>query len=603
MRGSAGERRVVRSAVLLALLLFTLALLVLATAEARPRSSEDALRALETRLLGSAHAADHAAQRAAERRWQQMSPAARRRWLAKQARASQGSAAGPPAEVGAWYEPGPGETPFLLPDYAIHAALLPTGKVMLWGYPVTPLVGPRPNLGNAWLWDPAAGYGSDAFKQVPPPDGAPIYCVGESLLANGNLFIAGGNLDLENSEGLNKTFTFDPFTETWHRQGDLNHGRWYPSQVVLPDGRVVILGGYTEVGSDENNPELELWPRRDLAPPGDADRDAENLPVEHISSADRTTALYPHLFLTPAGKVLLAGPGAGDSALLDPSSFTWSDLGGLPGRLDRIGGNAVLLPGGARVLQIGGYDYPTFVRRGKSRAASSTASVATDGRGGWTTAASQSVGRAYGNTVLLPDGTMVSIGGSAGRGSDTDGGTSWTDGDDPALKTVELYDPHSGRWRLGPAEQRFRTYHSIALLLPDGSVLSAGDDLHEDQSRPNATWIGSAEIYRPPYLFKGQRPTIASAPATVRPARSFAVSTPDEASIDHAVLMAPSATTHGADMTQRHVRLPIRGRARGKSVTLAGPASSNIAPPGYYMLFLVTARGVPSVASWVRVLP
>ena len=233
-----------------------LVLLLLATLSAsaqagHPRTSEAALRSLETRRLGPAHAAEHAAQRAAtqrlQRRWRRMSPAARRRWSARHTPA-RASAVGPPAKVGQWHEPGPGGTPFLLPDYAIHAALLPTGKVMLWGYPVTPTRGERPNLGNAWLWDPAAGYGSNAFKQVAPPNLSPIYCSGESLLANGNLFIAGGNLADKGSKGLDETFTFNPFNETWHRQRDLRHGRWYPGQVVLPNGRVAILGGYTERG-------------------------------------------------------------------------------------------------------------------------------------------------------------------------------------------------------------------------------------------------------------------------------------------------------------------------------------------------------------------
>ena len=139
----------------------------------------------------------------------------------------------------------------------------------------------RPNVGNAWLWDPAAGYGSNAFKQVAPPNAAPIYCVGESLLANGDLFIAGGNLDLVESKGLNRTFTFNPFTETWHRQGDLRHGRWYPGQVVLPDGRVAILGGYTEKGRPGTTPSsrsgrVAIWRRpttqpRRRGPAGGAD--------------------------------------------------------------------------------------------------------------------------------------------------------------------------------------------------------------------------------------------------------------------------------------------------------------------------------------------
>ena len=611
MQGCARARLLVVAVVLLALLLLAT---LRASAEAHgtpdPRISEAALRSLETRVIGPQHAAEHAAQRAAKRRWQwrwrQMSPAARRRWSARHARAAVAPAVGPPAQVGQWFEPGPGATPFLLPDYAIHSALLATGKVILWGYPATPRTKgqERPNIGNAWLWDPAAGYGPNAFKQVAPPNGLPIYCSGESLLANGNLFIAGGNLgSIQDSKGLNTTFTFNPFNETWQRQGDLDHGRWYPGQVVLPNGRVAILGGYTERGSSQNNSQLEVWPRRDLAPPNDANRNAAGVPAERISRGDRSTALYPHLFVTPAGKVLLAGPGNNDSALLDPRTFTWRDIGGLPRGLDRIGGNAVLLPGGARVLQVGGYDYPTFLRKKLARSRTTTLSVPTNGRRGWRTASRQSVGRSYGNTVLLPDKTMVTIGGSAGRATDDKDGTSWTNGEDPALKSVELYDPRTGRWRVGPSQQRFRTYHSVALLLPDGSVFSAGDDLHEDKLRPDDTWLGSAEIYRPPYFFKGARPTIAAAPVAVERAQKFTVSTPDEARIDRAVLMAPSATTHGADMNQRYVRLRITRRARGRGLTLKVPTNPNVALPGYYMLFLVNKQDVPSVARWVRVLP
>ncbi|MDX6643830.1 MAG: hypothetical protein QOD76_1792, partial [Solirubrobacteraceae bacterium] len=437
-----------RGTAALVLLLLVVALLTAAVqpASARPRISEAALRAYETKLLGPAHAAEHAGERAAQRRWKRrwrhMSPAARRRWSLRQRRGLRALAASaPPDQVGAWYEPGPGATPFALPDYAIHAALLPTGKVMLWGYPPVS-GGTRPNTGNAWLWDPALGYASSAFKRVAPPGDTPIYCSGETLLANGDLFIAGGNLDLSTNKGLNVAFTFNPLNETWHQQGNLEHGRWYPGQVQLPDGRVAILGGYTENGNTENNSQLEVWPRRDLPAPDDASRDAEGVPVEHVASGDRATALYPHLFLTPAGKVLLAGPAAEDSSLLDLGAFSWSDLGHLPGELGRIGGNAVLLPGGGSVMQVGGYDYGTYNTPPNYRALATagTAAIATDGSGGWAAGASQSVGRAYGNTVLLPDGTMVTVGGSAGRDKN-DGGTYWTNGDDPALKTVELYDP------------------------------------------------------------------------------------------------------------------------------------------------------------------
>jgi Galactose oxidase-like, Early set domain len=162
---------------------------------------------------------------------------------------------------------------------------------------------------------------------------------------------------------------------------------------------------------------------------------------------------------------------------------------------------------------------------------------------------------------------------------------------DEAQKQVELWDPATGQWRLGPPQAENRAYHSIAMLLPDGRVISAGDDVHGGTDRD------TAEIYEPPYLFKGARPTITWAPGAVRTGTSFEVDTPD-ANITRATLIAPSAVTHAADMNERSLSLSVSQRAGG--VTLTAPASAAIAPDGYYMLFLLTDQGVPSVAKWVR---
>ena len=184
---------------------------------------------------------------------------------------------------------------------------------------------------------------------------------------------------------------------------------------------------------------------------------------------------------------------------------------------------------------------------------------------------------------------MVSVGGGIG----------WPQyiGSDP-LKQVELWDPATRTWRLGAAQQETRAYHSVAMLLPDGRVLSAGDD---GNAPTNTAWTDSAEIYEPPYLFKGPRPTIASAPTAVDWNQGFSVSTPN-ANINRAVLIAPGATTHATDMHQRYVPLRITGR-RPCTLDLASPSNANVAPPGYYMLFLVDSAGVPSVAKWVRIAP
>ena len=156
---------------------------------------------------------------------------------------------------------------------------------------------------------------------------------------------------------------------------------------------------------------------------------------------------------------------------------------------------------------------------------------------------------------------------------------------DPEQRQVELWNPATGTWTLGPAQAESRAYHSTALLLPDGRVVSAGDDVNGGTDRD------TAEIYEPPYLFKGARPTITSAPTSAQIGTTFNVDTPDT-NITKATLVAPGATTHANDMNQRYIPLTVAQRAGG--VTLTAPASAELATPGYYMLFLLNAQGVPS---------
>ena len=180
---------------------------------------------------------------------------------------------GPPSEIGRWMN-----APFQIPHAAVNAVMLPTGKVMFWG--VAFRNEPR-NRGNAALWDPSKGYGSDAFTEVPPPsidpdgdgpqgtDTAPIFCSGVSMLPSGEVLAAGGNLVWANQydddpyttfAGLNRAFTFNPWTRQWTEQPQMNAGRWYPGQVELPDGRTVVLGGYTdEAPGGVFNRDLEVF--------------------------------------------------------------------------------------------------------------------------------------------------------------------------------------------------------------------------------------------------------------------------------------------------------------------------------------------------------
>jgi galactose oxidase-like protein len=577
--------------------------------------SETQLRAEETMLLGPEHAAEHAAERAAEarekRRLSRFSPREQRQLARQKQRkaeefAVQTEGTGTASEVGRWTQ-----APFQIPHVAINAAMLPTGKVMFWGksFPNEPI-----NRGNAALWDPSKGTGSDAFTEVPPPaidpdgsgpqriDTAPLFCSGQSLLPSGEVLITGGNRVFPDQfasdqyiffAGLNRAFTFNPWTETWTEQPQMNHGRWYPGQVELPGGRTLILSGYTgEPPGGVINRDLEMF--TPAAQPGGVGS------MTLVPSAERNTALYPHLFTLPNSNVLLAGPGEGDSAVLRTTDYTWHNLP-RPSQA-RTGGNAVLDPGPPsgswRVTQVGGF--PNWqTAKGTHPATPTTETMNAKYAGmGWRRGAPLNLSRSYGNTVLLPDRSMVMVGGGVGytiiNEKHAIDGTG-------QRRQVELYDPATDTWRLGPAQVEDRGYHSTALLLPNGKVWSAGDDKYPLE--PDGGWelTDTAEIYSPPYLFKGPRPKILSTPTDLRWGDVFSVSLDPTVPVDSAVLVAPGTTTHGADSNQRVVKLAVR-HIQGDQIELVAPPKAAVAPPGYYMLF-VLHQGVPSIAKWVKLSP
>lgn len=548
------------------------------------RPGEQQLRAFESGTLGADHAAEHARQRAVARDPAQR---ARRRRAERAARAAgvRARASAAPDVDGAWV------APFDIPTLAIHAALLPTGKVLWFGRRTTD---DGPFLAS--VWDPTTGRNT---RVDPPrgPDGKPlnIFCSGQSFLADGRLLVTGGNLEDPTGwdpryKGLDTVLTFNPFDETWTRQPSMEHGRWYPSQVLLPDGRTVIVDGLDESGkAGPHNDDIEVFtPSPDLNGVGT---------ITTLDGRRGTTGappvgeLYPHLLLMPSGRTLVAGPSRQDSWLLNPfgagRSYTWADVPD-PAVEHYYGGGVILpsdTPGSTRVELVGGAN----PRDGEiSASARNERFDEARASAGWTDAAPLAVARAHHNTVLLPDGSMVAVGG--GRG-EVDGDLSRFDDDH---RSIDLFDPATGLWRRGPAQVEGRAYHSTALLLPDGRVISAGDDTNGG-GRARDT----AEIYSPSYLFQGARPTITAAPDALPYAGEFDVAH-GATDVARAVLVAPGATTHANDMNQRYVPLPMTGRGPG-TVRLASPSGPTIAPPGWYMLFLVDAEGVPSVARFVRV--
>jgi hypothetical protein len=127
-------------------------------------------------------------------------------------------------------------------------------------------------------------------------------------------------------------------------------------------------------------------------------------------------------------------------------------------------------------------------------------------------------------------------------------------------------------------------------------VLAAGGGhptSEEDVDHPDA------QIYSPPYLYQGPRPVIVSAPKAVRYGQSFSVRVSTAAPVARATWMRLGSVTHGFDQSERTMELPIAPTAGGLTVT--APANANLSPPGYYMLFLVSPAGVPSVSAIVRI--
>ncbi len=142
-----------------------------------------------------------------------------------------------------------------------------------------------------------------------------------------------------------------------------------------------------------------------------------------------------------------------------------------------------------------------------------------------------------------------------------------------------------------------RLYHSEAILLPDARVLTSGGGRFNDDNQP--TYQYSAEFFSPPYLFKGARPVITSVPANLSYGGSFIVTTPDASSIASVSLLRFGSATHGLNMGQRFLPLSFTVN-ESNSLSVTAPASSNLAPPGNYMLFILNAQGVPSVAAIVH---
>jgi hypothetical protein len=454
----------------------------------------------------------------------------------------------------------------------LHMNLLPSGRIFAWGKTDV-----ADTMGMPRVWDPAQG----------PPTTAQmidvnemLFCAGHTLLPDGTLMIAGGHhMD---DAGIKVTYFYGP-TGAWSKGPDMAFGRWYPTLTVLPNGNVLSMAGRNEAGVVVRTP--ELWNGSSW--------------TQLTGAGQLEIPYYPRNFVAPNGLVFYAGERIMSRWFNVAGAGSWSDGPLHIYRFNRDYGTAAMYEPG-KILYVGGGGDPNWPSAGDPRAAQPTSTAEkidlNQPSPSWQSAGAMSVPRRHLNSTILPDGQVLITGGTRGGGFVNI---------DPGLATrqAELWNPTTNQWTTLAANSIMRVYHSVSLLLPDGTVLhgSSGDAMAR---RPDGT-IGPVppernhEIFSPPYLFKGARPTITSAPAQVGYNESFAVETPNHDQVTDVRWIKLGTVTHAFDMGQRANTLPFTRTATGVMVT--APSNANLAPPGHYQLFILNRNGVPSQGKVIRV--
>ena len=445
-----------------------------------------------------------------------------------------------------------------VPINPIHAALLRTGRVLIVaGSENDPTV----TTYRATVWDPVTG--AFATQSIPWD----LFCNAMTFLPDGRVLTVGGNLQYNPFRGIRTTTVFDPATEQFSQVQDMAHGRWYPSSVALADGRTMTFSGWLETGGTNEAVELYTlpsgWGPELLAP--------------------FTPPLYPWLHLLPDGRVFESGPQI-DSHVFNPATQTWTtDVAETLYPNERTYGSSVLLP----LRPSEGYRARIMIMGGDNPATDSAEIIdLSQPAAAWRALPPMSAPRIQMSAVLLPTGKVLALGGSS---QNNVGST--------ASLNADLFDPNTETWSPAGRMARPRMYHSVALLLPDATVWVTGSNPEQ------GSYDGTIEVYRPAYLFApngapAARPSISAAPAAVGYNASFPVTTPNAADIASVALVRAGSSTHAFNFEQRVVNLSFT--ASGGVLTLTSPPNANIAPPGYYMLFLINSAGVPSQAAWVR---
>jgi len=383
--------------------------------------------------------------------------------------------------------------------------------------------------------------------------------------------------------GLDSAYIFDVHTESYRPVDDMTKARWYPTLVSTEGDDILAVSGLDEYGVfiDHGMGTTELF-------------DVETGTWTARPDLDRAFPTYPALFRALDGSMLYSGSNAGygpsdqmrTPGIWDLTDNSFEEISGLrdPGMTETS--SSVLLPPAQdqKVLIAGGGSV------GDAEGSTDRVDVIDFGAKTITPAPDLQEAARYVSSVILPTDEVLLTGGSGdyrGRG-------------DSDVHAASLYDAATGEMTEAASPHVGRNYHSEALLLPDGRVMTMGSDpLYGDAENESAgSFEQRVEIYSPPYLFTpGERPVIGVTPTELEPGTTVEV--PVTGDVATARLVRPSAVTHMTDTEQRSVELGVEATDGGVRLTV--PAAENLTPSGWYMLFVVDENGKPSVGRWVHV--
>ena len=448
------------------------------------------------------------------------------------------------------------------PMIPIHAVLTPEGKVLTWG-----VDGISSGQFKYDVWNPDNGLGTTSHETITSNIGVSSFCSAGLLLSEtGNVLMPGGDARPEGAtnSGITSVAEFNTQNNGLSRAAEMSFARWYPTSITLPDGDILVSGGRDgqlreivtpEVYSPANNQWRSLfgvqttnygyyYPKLWVVPDGRV-FGMQNQRMYYITSGGQGT-------LTTAGTLPLVSRGNSSTAVMYS-----------PGKIMQISGEGSSSTNGALLVDV----------TGSSPSVRATTSLTQQGR-------------LWANSVVLPNGRVMVVGGSAVLNAGQ--GVSYQ---------PEIWDPATEQWSLMAQSQRMRLYHSTAILLKDGRVLVSGGGAPGPEDNKNA------EVFTPPYLFNASglapRPTITSAPEEAPYGAKISVNHPSGNNITRVTLIKTGAVTHAFNMEQRFIEADFTDTSSGVRVTI--PDSANIATPGYYLMHLIDNQGVPSEGHIIRI--